>query len=147
MRLSKRAKVTWIALATLVVALPAGFWAVDALAPSIVRQALPASATNVQEYYSDDGFQGNFVRCLQADMPQSEMPSFAAKLGLTQRYDAQRNANLANLPLGFGTSDVISWWEPPLSLDGSYLEYAPGKSSYSIAKYENGRVYFKAIAW
>jgi len=143
-KLSKRAKITWVTLGTLVIALPTGLWTVNALTPSSVRQALPASASNVQEYYSDDGFHGDFVRCLQADMPQSEMPRFAAKLGLLQRYNAKRDAKLL---LGFTTSDAISWWQLPTSLDGAYFECKPSSSSYSLAKYENGHVYFKAIAW
>ena len=142
--MSKRAKRTWIVVGLVIVALPTGLWAVDALTPSIVRRALPATASNIQEYYSDDGFHGDFVRCLQADMPSSEMPRFAAKLGLIQRYDAKRDAKL---PLSFATSDMISWWQPPQSLDNAYYDYKPGNSSYSLAKYENGQVFFKVIAW
>ncbi len=92
MAVSRRSKRTWIVLGALVVALPIGLWGADALTPSVVRQALPKAAANVQEYYSDDGFHGDFVRCLQADMPESEMPRFAAKLGLSRRYDAKRDA-------------------------------------------------------
>lgn len=144
MGLSKRAKITWIALGALVIALPVSLWAVNALTPSIVRQALPASATNVQEYYSDDGFHGDFVRCLQADMSAAEMPRFVAKLGLSQRYNLKRDAKL---PLSFGTSDIVSWWQPPDDLEGSYFAYNAGEHSYSLAKYENGQVYCKTIAW
>ncbi len=144
MALSKRAKRTWIIIGLVVAALPVGFWAVDALTPSIVRQALPTQEADVQEYYSDDGFHGDFVRCLQVDMPQSEMPRFAAKLGLSQRYNPKRDANL---PLNFTTSDAISWWQPPESLDGAYFKYTPGSNSYSLARYENGQVHFIALAW
>lgn len=144
MAVSKRAKITWITLGSLVIALPVGLWAVDALTPLIVRKALPATASNIQEYYSDDGFHGDFVRCLQADMPKSEMPRFAAKLGLSQRYDAKRDAKL---PLSFATSDTIPWWQPPQSLDNAYYDYKPGRDSYSLAKYENGQVHFMVIAW
>ena len=133
-----------MALGALVIALPAGLWAVDALTPSIVRQALPVTATNVQEYYSDDGFHGDFVRCLQADMPQSEMPRFAGRLGLSQRYDPKRDAKLL---LGFTTSDAISWWQPPESLDGAYFKNESGRNAYSLAKYANGRAYFIGRAW
>ena len=126
MAVSKRAKITCIAIGTIVAAFPVGLLAVDALTPSIVRQALPASAAN------------------QANMPKSEMPRFAAKLGLSQRYDPKRDAKL---PLKFSTSDIISWWQPPQSLDNAYYDYNPSNNSYSLAKYENGQVYFKAIAW
>lgn len=143
MGLSKRSQKVLILVAVLT-ALPGSIWIADIVTPSIVRRALPATATDVHEYYQDDYFQGDFVRCLQAKMPEAEMPQFAAKLGLTQRYNARQHSEL---PLTFSIPDMIPWWHPPASLEGAYLKYQPGKESYSIARYQNGRVYFLAAAW
>ena len=119
-------------------------WAADRLTPSLARRALPASATSVQEYYSDSGFNGDYLRCLRARMPESEMPEFATKLGLTQRYDPKRDAKL---PIRFAVDPGVSWWHQPASMEGAYFEYTPGSESFSMAMYQDGYVYYMATAW
>lgn len=119
-------------------------WAADRLTPSLPRRALPATASDVQEYYSDSGFNGDFLRCLRARMPESEMPQFAAKLGLTQRYDPKRDAKL---PISFSVDPGISWWHQPDSMKGAYFEYTPGSESFSMAMYQEGDVYYMATSW
>ena len=144
MALSKRVKKTLAVSGALVVALPVGLWAIDRFTPSNVRKALPATAANVQEYYEDDNWHGDFVRCLQAEMPQSEMPRFAAKMGMNKRYDTRRDAKL---PVAFGTASAPAWWTPPADLNGAYFKYEPEREAYSVATYHDGRVYFLATAW
>jgi hypothetical protein len=142
--LSKRAKKLVVTFGVLAVVLAAACWVADNVPPSAVRQALPATATDVQEYYQDDAWQGDFVRCLEAKMPQSELPQLAAKLGLVKRYNPSRDQALL---VGFAIADAPSWWHPPTTLAGAYFNYKPGKEAYSIATYQNGRVYFLATAW
>lgn len=144
MGLSRRAKKIVVTFGVLAVVLPAGCWVADNVPPSAVRQALPATATNVQEYYQDDAWHGDYVRCLEAKMPQSELPQFAAKLGLVKRYNPSKGQVP---PMGFAIADAPSWWHPPTTLDGAYFKYKPGKEAYSIATYQNGHVYFLATAW
>ncbi len=64
-----------------------GFMFFDDLIPSNAVRALPGSATDVHEYYWDDGFKGDFVRVVKAKMPESDFPAFVNKLGLTDTYD------------------------------------------------------------
>ncbi len=144
MGLSKRVKKTFIAIGTLIVALPLGAWTIASLTPSIARQALPSAATDVQEYYSDDGFHGDFVRCLQAQMPRSEIPKFASRLGLTERYNLSKDSKL---PLSFSFENAPSWWQPPDKFDGAYFKYNPHENRFYVATYQNGQVYFLASAW
>ena len=144
MKLSKRARNILFGIAAVIVAIALGLWAADALIPSVVRRALPATASEVHEYYNDSGFTGDFLRCLKAKMPQSEMPRFAAKLGLAQRYDPRKDAKS---PVSFSAADGISWWSQPKTLNGAYFKYTPGSESYSVATYQDGYVYFLAIAW
>lgn len=144
MGLSQRTKKTVIALGVMVVAIPLAAWAVDSSTPSSIRQALPPTATNIQEYYKDDGFHGDFVRCLQAQMPQTEMPRFASRLGLTERYSSSKDSKL---PVSFSFENAPSWWQPQEKLEGAYFHYKPGEDKFYIAAYQNGQVYFLASAW
>lgn len=143
MSLSKRAKRRLATIAAFAAALPIGLWVIDETTPSPVRQALPVTATDVREW-CDASWQGDYARCLQAKMPQSEMPQFTAKLGLAERYSPRRDSAL---PVGFAIPDAVSWWHPPTALDGAYFTYKPGKEAYSIALYQNGCVYYLATAW
>ncbi|MES2463765.1 MAG: hypothetical protein V4671_24615 [Armatimonadota bacterium] len=140
MYLSRRKRIALILL-NVPVALVLGVFILDKVVPSNARRALPASATDIHEYYDDAGFnlQGDFSRFLKAKMPKSEMPGFAAKLGLNTRYNA------AAFPVEFSGSPA--WWDPPATPDGAYVQLGPGSEGYSLAKYKGGYVYFKAISW
>jgi hypothetical protein len=115
----------------------------DKVLPSNVRRALPASATDIHEYDDTNYFLGDYAHCLKAKMPESEMPGFAAKMGLTSRYSS---TTYGKLGLNWVAAEGASWWNPPATLDGGYFTYK-GTSSYSVAKYENGYVYFTATDW
>ncbi len=143
MYLSRRKRIALILL-NVPFALVLGALILDYVMPSNVRRALPASATDIQEHYDGGGFtlHGDFARFLKAKMPESEMPKFAAKLGLTARYSAAAHAGF---PVEFSGSPA--WWNPPTTMDGAYVQLGPGSEAYSIAKCENGYVYFKAISW
>ena len=111
--------------------------------PSNVRQALPASATDVKEYFFDSPFakEADTTLYVRARMPEGELPGVAAKLGLTQRYSA---AYHVNLPMSFsGTPD---WWASDLNPTGAYINVKLGRSrmEYCIAQYQNGFVYVKS---
>ncbi len=143
MAFSKRVQGTGVTLAVLAAAAPIGIWLIDTLTPSLVRQALPAAATDVQEYCDVD-WNGDYARWLQAKIPQSEMPRFAEKLGLQQRYQSGKHAPVM---VSFEETGAPSWWHAPASLEGAYFKYKPGEERYSVALYQNGQVYYLATAW
>ena len=135
-----------------IIALPlvlvGGLLVADKLIPSNVRKALPADATDVNEYYTDNLFLGDFVRYVKAKMPESEMPEFARKLSLSQRYSPAAVPVRPGFSLDFdGETRINSWWNSSPALNGAYIKIGPGTEAYSIAKYANGYVYFKAISW
>ncbi|MES2464200.1 MAG: hypothetical protein V4671_26860 [Armatimonadota bacterium] len=125
------------------VILIAGAIFLDKVLPSNVRRALPTSATDIHEYDDTNYFLGEMSQCLKAKMPESEMPGFAARMGLTARYST---TTYGKLRFHWHGAEGASWWDPPDTLDGGYLTYK-GTSNYSIAKYENGYVYFTATDW
>ena len=143
----KRVALTGIGIfAALPFVLVGGLLIADKVIPSNVRKALPNDATDVHEYYEDNKFFGDFARYVKAKIPESEMPEFARKLSLSRRYSPHMVK--ANFPLDFdGETGIGAWWHPSPALDSAYIEIGPGTEAYSIAKYENGYVYFKATSW
>lgn len=114
--------------------------------PSKARSALPDSATDVQEYYSDAGFTGDFVRVLKARLPKEGFPQYAKNLGLTEKYDPSvydPEYNHLNTSVG----SVPAWWDEPRELDNCYFQYIPDKEYVVRVKWKDGWVYFLAVAW
>ncbi|MES2459975.1 MAG: hypothetical protein V4671_05270 [Armatimonadota bacterium] len=129
MYLSRRKRLALILL-NVPIALVLGALILDNVMPSYVRQALPASATDIQEYYSYSfNPQGDFARYLKARMPESEMPAFAVKLNLIQRYSATAHRSMS---VNFGGE--TAYWNPSSRLDGAYVQFGPGGAAYSLAK-------------
>ena len=77
-----------------ILALILGVYLLDTFMPSAARRALPNSATEVQEYYSDS-WNGDYVRCVRAKMPEADFPLYAKNLGLTERFDRVAHADIA----------------------------------------------------
>jgi hypothetical protein len=115
-----------------------------ALLPSRARRALPWEATDICEHYWDDGFQGDFLRCLKAKVSEEGFHSYVRALGLCHVYSTQQHKNL---PLTFRVGCDEPWWNPSDSLDDAYFSHTPGKEHFALAKHENGHAYFVGFAW
>jgi hypothetical protein len=114
----------------------------DNVIPSKVRRALPASATEIKQFDGDNPLSREPDTTLypRARMPESEMPGFAAKLDLVQRYSGALHSRL---PLNF--SGRPAWWDNRMTMDGACVNVTLGRSrvEYAIAKYHGGYVYVK----
>ncbi|MBS0208996.1 MAG: hypothetical protein JSS27_08595 [Planctomycetes bacterium] len=112
---------------------------------STARNALPSSATDIHEYYWDDGFQGDFVRCLRAKMTEADFSIYVNRLGLKERYETSKHENI---PVHFFGRCTEPWWDPPLDLkEGAYFKYTPKEEYFQAVGYRNGYAYFVAAAW
>jgi hypothetical protein len=74
-----------------------GVYLLDTFMPSGAGRALPESATEVQEYYRDS-WNGDYVRCLRAKLPEADFPLYAKNLGLTERFDPAAKSKPRNVP-------------------------------------------------
>ncbi|EDY16070.1 hypothetical protein CfE428DRAFT_6395 [Chthoniobacter flavus Ellin428] len=135
----------WGCLIPLGVVLPLVFaaMALDRFLPSAARRALPASASDVQEYYSGTV---DYVRCLKAKLPEGDVVLYARNLNLTSRFDPVEDAKIASM-VNIGIGDAPKWWNPPSASASSYFRYAPGKERVEVLRYSNGYVYYLVTAW
>ncbi len=116
----------------------------DAFMPSAARRALPGSATVVQEYYSDS-WNGDYVRCVRAKLPEADFPLYAKHLGLTERFDPVAHADITNMiNMSF---DVPDWWAPPQAGPTTYFQYKRGDDFLEVLKFSEGYVYFVSTSW
>lgn len=126
-----------------VVLLAAAVFAADRLTPSPLRRELPRGATDVREFY-DGSRNGDYVRVLRAKVRPEEVPAYAARLGLTERYSRTQHSGLSIYLAAGGTPP---WWTPPASLDGAYFQHRRGSESFTAARYAGGYLYVVASAW
>lgn len=132
----------------LVILLIVGLIMLDTMLPSKARRALPDSATEVKEYDLDAGMIGDFVRVLNARLPETDFPQYAQSLGLTQRYDPSEHSSMeTQINLSMNLNDLAAWWDEPTDMDNCYFEYAPGTEYLVRVKWKDGWVYFVAFAW
>lgn len=116
----------------------------DSFIPSAAKQALPTSATEVQEYYSGS-WNGDYVRLLRAKVPETDCPLYAKNLGLIVRFDPAAHAQIAStINMGFG--DAPSWWTPPVADRTTYFEHKH-KDAFRVLKYSAGYAYFVSTSW
>jgi len=118
----------------------------DKVIPSKARRALPSSATDIQEHYSDAGFTGDFTRVLKARLPEQDFLLYAKNLGLTEKYDPSKHDSISS-HVGTIVGRVPNWWDDPRDLDNCYFLYTPDKDFMERIKWKNGWVYFLAISW
>ena len=123
-------------------ALILGVILLDAYMPSPDRRALPGSASEVQEYHSSS-WNGDFLRCIKAKLPESNFPTFARNLGLTQRFDPVRHAHIAHR-INVGVSHEVAWFTPPLAGPKTYFKYDPSRQSLMVLTFSDGYVYYLA---
>ena len=116
----------------------------DMYVPSRPRRALPYSATQVQEYYSDC-WNGDYIRLVKAKLPEADYPRYARNLGLTNRFDPIAHADIADhIMMSFGGP---GWWTPPAPSRTTYFAYKRGDCFIEVLKYSEGYVYFVSSAW
>ncbi len=123
-----------------------GIIATDKFLPSKARRALPDSATDVQEYYYDSGFIGDFTRIIKARIPAHDFQNYARNLGLQHKYNPKTHkAEYDSLKMKIGNMPV--WWDEPNNLDNCYFQHTPGDEYFERIKWQDGWVYFIAFAW
>ncbi len=71
MKISRGVKWGCVALVVGVLSLTAILYLLDTFMPSAARRALPESATDIQEYYSDS-WNGDFVCLIKAQLPEGD---------------------------------------------------------------------------
>lgn len=112
--------------------------------PSAARRALPGSATDVREYYSDS-WNGDYVRCVRARLPEADLPLYAKHLGLTERFDPVAHASIASMiNMSFDGPD---WWTPPQAGPTTYFQHKRGDDFLEVLKFSEGYAYFVSTSW
>ena len=115
---------------------------VDKGVPSNARRALPESATEVQEYYSDSIFTGDFTRILKARLPEKDFPLYAKNLGLTEKYDSSKHNRREHDDLETSMGGMPEWWNEPMELDNCY--FLLDREYINRIKWKDGWVYYVA---
>ena len=115
----------------------------DKLAPSKARSALPPTASDVQEFYREVGF--DFSRCLKAKLPRVDFDTYARNLELTKDYTP-----------GMMTSDPVKiqisghfpgWFDAPGVDEASAVKYSNGGAWVAVLQYKEPYVYFFIFDW
>jgi hypothetical protein len=84
----------------------------DTSVPSSARRALPKSAANIREYYSDS-WNGDFIRLIRADLRGwDDYIAYAKTLGFSERYSKVKHADIKTI-IGMGAGNAPGWWTPP----------------------------------
>jgi hypothetical protein len=110
---------------------------------SPARLALPSSATDIHECWSNN-LNGDFIRCLRATMPESDVSVYAANLGLTQKFDPVSDGDLNLDPAFMGKPD---WWQAHPPNRATYFKMKRGESRREVLSYANGFAYYLVERW
>lgn len=139
--------VKWGCLLPLITAvvLICGVLLLDRFIPSAARRKLPASATQIQEYYSNC-WNGDFVRLIKAKLPRQEYAKYAGSLNLASLYDPAIRQDMEGT-INMGIGDAPSWWNPPTASGTTYFEYKKGNDCLQVLSYSNGYVYYLVTSW
>lgn len=107
---------------------------------SYIRCELPTTASDIHDKYID--MSPDFTYILRAQIPPEDFPRFVARIGLTP-HTSSRSYTDDIMWLEWETSQALSpWWDPSSSRDDTFVKQDGGV--WMFAKYENGRLYFKA---
>jgi hypothetical protein len=126
-------------------ALILGVYLLDTFVPSAARRALADSATDVQEYYSGS-WNGDYVRCLRAKLPEADFPLYAKNLGLTDRFDPVAHADIESM-INIGFGDSPAWWTPPVAGPTTYFQHKRGDDFLQVLKFSDGYAFFVSTSW
>ncbi|MEM4247918.1 MAG: hypothetical protein QXH80_01510 [Candidatus Nanoarchaeia archaeon] len=107
---------------------------------------MPDSATEVQEWVWEDGVTADYSYLLKAKVSRKHFDSFVSKLGLTPDSQSRKYSQGTGGPSWLRPAQFTgNWWNPSPSLDGT-LVYEDGHT-WSLAKYENGYLYFMSFQY
>ena len=110
------------------------------------RKALPAEATNVEQYLGHGFFGGDFVRLLKASLPVELYSDYAKSLGLSERFDPQVHQRIEST-LNMWIGDAPMWWNPPEVDSTTFFEHEEGDDYLRVLRYHNGSVYLLVLRW
>ena len=109
----------------------------DKVIPSKAIRDLPDDATEVEEYYKDFGFTGDFTRVLKARIPEHQVAEYARKVGATEKVEEGKASDYPSW------TRSVSWFSPKAP-----PRYFHHEQSYRILiGWEDGFVYLDAVAW
>lgn len=109
----------------------------DKVIPSKVIRELPDGATEIQEFYKDSGFTGDFRRLLKARIPEDQVAGYARRLGAVSKEAGGAGHEY------FSWSSGPSWFDPNSA--PRFYFYEP---QYRVlVGWEDGFVYFDEVAW
>jgi len=105
---------------------------------------LPRSAIDIQEFYVDSGFTGNFTRLVKARFPLAYLKTYAKNLNLIKYSKVTQGLKNKAANLNY---QGPKWWNPPSSTRYLYFEQTPGRKSIVAINWKDGHVYFIAFSW
>lgn len=117
----------------------------DKFMPSNEHRALPKSATDIQEYYSDS-WNGDFLRVIKAKLPEKDYEAYAKALSMTTKFDESVHKEIRSM-IDIGAGDAPVWWDPPRASGTTYFEHIRGSDRVQTLKYSNGAVYLLIVRW
>ena len=122
-----------------------GLSLLDKFTPSGERRALPESAKNIEEY-SSTSWNGDCLRLLKAEMPESEYPAYISRLDNLVKYNPEiHTGDYSSIRMGAG--DAPEWWDPPYTDETRYFIYTPGEDHVFYCVYGKGYVYAYCCYW
>ena len=145
MKISRGVKWGCIAPVVGVLSLIAFLYLLDTFMPSAAGRALPESANDIQEYYSDS-WNGDFVRLVKARLPEGDYEEYAKALNLSTRFDDSKHADIRST-IDIGAGDAPAWWDPPRSSSTTYFDHVKGDDYVQTLKYSDGTVYLFIVSW
>lgn len=114
---------------------------------SAARTALPDTATEIDERYFPSGNMQDFERLLRARLPRNDFEFYLRNLKMLNQYSRNKQKVETAVISWEALESTPNWWNPSSDLTTSYLDYDGKTEQYTLVKYENGYVYFKAVAW
>lgn len=104
------------------------------------RRALPESASDVHEWFWDDGFLPDYSYYLKARIGPDEFRPYVGKLGLAP-YRQPPKYEDGDFRINWRSRGSFheDWWKPSDSLDNTFVSV--DGQYWAYAKYEDGYVY------
>jgi hypothetical protein len=115
----------------------------DKFAPSQARKALPTSASEIQEYHHEIGF--DFCRCLKAKLPKEDFANYAENLGLKKDYATGQSTSD---PVAIQLNDHFpAWFDAPGVNTATTVKYNNGAAWVAVVQYKEPYVYYFIFDW
>jgi hypothetical protein len=101
------------------------------------RKQLPWSASDIHEWYWEEGFLPDYSYCLKAKMSEEAFLDYVQEFGLKKKEMPLENEYVR----WSGPRTEESWWDVSTNLDDTYMFIDAQGDSWTLAKYENGYLY------